>query len=150
VCRPLNKASFGGKGVTISEVLNFLRSTSPKINYTRGSLVFGSNNNTSTINSANYSGSNSNNNNSNTRKVSGWQNEKIVSAVLADTHLVNGHALGVAFLGNDIVYYIYYIYYTAVLYTNNILFTMYTLLYIYMLYICLLCIYHLYYPILLL
>lgn len=84
VCRPFNKSTFGGKGVTITEVLTFLRGTMPKINYSRGPLNWGY----TAITGAKLG----------KEKGTAWQNEKIVAAVLADTHLVNGHALGVAFL----------------------------------------------------
>ena len=93
MCRPPQKTSFGGKGVTISEVLNFLRSTSPKINYTRSSLSYGA---TSNVNAAL---------NKLKERNSIWQNEKGIAMVIASTPLVNGHALAVAFLGNFMTIY---------------------------------------------
>jgi hypothetical protein len=72
VSRPPNKTSFGGKGVTISEVLTFLRGTSPKRNYARGIA--------STL-------------------LASGQGEKGIAAIISSTPLFNGHALGVAFLG---------------------------------------------------
>lgn len=69
VQRPPHKSSFGGKGVTITEVLNFLRSTSPKRNYARAATS------------------------ANANDASG------VTAIISSTPLYNGHALGVAFLG---------------------------------------------------
>ncbi len=85
VCRPTNKSSFGGKGVTISEVLNYLRSTSPKINYSRASTSYGHGASTATIKLREGN--------------SIFQTEKGVAAIIASTPLVNGHALAVAFLG---------------------------------------------------
>lgn len=83
----MGKTSFGGKGVTITEVLTFLRSTSPKQNYNRGQLNFGASSGTGSKGKE--------------KGVFGWQNEKIVSQVLADAYLANGHALAVAFLGTS-------------------------------------------------
>jgi hypothetical protein len=91
VCRPVGKTSFGGKGVTITEVLNFLRSTSPKLNYSRGQLNFGANN-------ASSSAGGGTGKLSKEKGVVGWQNEKVVSQVLSDAFLANGHSLAVAFL----------------------------------------------------
>lgn len=94
MCRPVGKTSFGGKGVTITEVLNFLRSTSPKKNYSRGQLNFGA----STFGVSGAS-STTTGKGGKEKGVVGWQNEKVVSQVLSDAHLANGHALAVAFLG---------------------------------------------------
>lgn len=87
VCRPNSKSSFGGKGVTISEVLTFLRSTSPKINYTRTSLSFSTSFATNTQAMSKLD-----------EKNSIWQNDKGIATVIASTPLINGRALGVAFL----------------------------------------------------
>jgi hypothetical protein len=76
--------------VTITEVLNFLRSTTPKINYKRTNLSYGSSfaaNNTSLSKLKD--------------RGSLWQNEKGIAMVIATTPLINGHSLGVAFLGNE-------------------------------------------------
>ncbi len=76
--------------MTISEVLSFLRSTNPKINYTRTNLSYGSAfaTNGTTLNKLKDRGSL-------------WLNEKGIANVMATTPLVNGHALGVAFLGKE-------------------------------------------------
>lgn len=78
----------------MTEVLSFLRSITPRINYTRGALNFSAGFNVTGGGTAGKSGTSS-----------AWQNEKVVQAVLAETQLVNGHALGVAFLGNSINIY---------------------------------------------
>ena len=89
VSRPANKSTFGGKGVTITEVLNFLRATSPRMNYYRTNLSFGS-------------GFSPNNSNLGKLKDKGtWVYEKDAATVIASTPLINGHALGVAFLGKS-------------------------------------------------
>lgn len=69
VSRPANKSSFGGKGVTIGEVLAFLRSCSPQVNYSQSRA-----------------------------NKQRWQMEKGIAQVLSSLSLVNGHALAVAFL----------------------------------------------------
>lgn len=88
MCRPENSTSFGGKGVTVTEVLQFLRSTKPKINYLRTNLSFGTNftANSTTLNKLK-------------ERDAMWKSEKTVAEVIATTPLVNGQALGVAFLG---------------------------------------------------
>lgn len=77
VSRPPSKTSFGGKGVTIGEVLSFLRSCSPKINYSRG-----------------RSGGSA----ASQGRQAAWQTEKAIATVLSSIPLLTGHALAVAFL----------------------------------------------------
>lgn len=84
VSRPTGKTSFGGKGVTIGEVLTFLRSCSPRINYGRGS-----------INLAVFRGGHSAISNS---QQTMWAMENSIAQVLASIPLATGHALAVAFL----------------------------------------------------
>ena len=89
-----NRASFGGKGLSIADVLTFLRSASPRA-AVRKSVPFGSNT------GATSSGVNNNNNNSggNSTRYGALVGGAALQAVVASTPLVNGHALGVAFLG---------------------------------------------------
>ena len=80
-----SKASFGGKGLTITEVLGFLRSVTPQA-AVRKSVQFGT-------------GANSGPSGNSNSRYSNLIGAAAVQAVVASTPLVNGHALGVAFLG---------------------------------------------------
>jgi hypothetical protein len=80
--------------VTITEVLNFLRSTNPRINYKRTNLSYGS-----SFGTGGGSGATSHTSlNKLKERGSLWQNERGIAMVIATTPLINGHSLGVAFL----------------------------------------------------
>jgi hypothetical protein len=87
ISRPANKSSFGGKGVTISEVLQFLRSVLPKTNNVKN--TFGAANSKTNRSSVQFDG-----------RGSVFGANSGIGGVVASTPLVNGHALGVAFLGD--------------------------------------------------
>lgn len=89
--------------MTINEVLAFLRSTAPRINYNRTNLSYGS---SFTANNATLSKLK--------ERGSLWTNEKGVAEVIATTPLLNGHALGVAFLGNTFGLILYHTFFVTV------------------------------------
>lgn len=98
--------------MTITEVLNFLRSTSPKLNYSRGQLNFGATN-------ASSSAGGGTGKLSKEKGVVGWQNEKVVSQVLSDAFLANGHSLAVAFLGEIVVVLLFQLFFIVM--TNKMM-----------------------------
>jgi hypothetical protein len=90
ISRPANKSSFGGKGVTISEVLQFLRSVLPKTNNVKNTFGVAST-------AAGFKTTRSSLQMDNRSSV--FDTSSGIGGVVASTPLVNGHALGVAFLG---------------------------------------------------
>lgn len=101
----LSKASFGGKGLTISEVLAFLRSCNPQP-MVRKAVPFGSSSSSSSSTGihagSSISASSTAAGNASTPsygKYAALSGSSAVQAVVASMPLVSGHALGVAFLG---------------------------------------------------
>lgn len=86
VVRPSEKTSFGGKGVTISEVINFLRSTHPKESIESIENLISLNNNQMSPSSL-------------VQENSAAKASNPIKLILSSTPLISGLALSVSFLG---------------------------------------------------
>jgi hypothetical protein len=94
----LSKTSFGGRGLTISEVIAFLRTVRPR-QVVRKAVPFGASTGSTGAGASGAAVSAAAAAGSTFSKYAALQGSAGLQAVVAATPLVTGHALGVAFLG---------------------------------------------------